>query len=356
MGGGNGATALVALRAKQGEIEALDNVVGTNQARTVQILIDLEPVSPAPATQLRRVESIARSFNRHGSPIMVDASDVDSEVSFGRAGPLGSLADRLTGPADLLDTEYPVPFIPVIRANAENDAAAFVGRLSHELGSGAALRCPASTTSADLDRVVDNLDVDPRLLDVIIDFKYIDDVSDADMDRSLTILGMINEIGPVRSSILLSGSIPSTLARTALWQQPRYEEMLWRRVTSAGAHGIRFGDYGAVHPFAGKAYPSKHVNIKYSSPNGWLFGRERMPTDDYAFDGRAESTRARTLRRVCQQLVVDDNFAGPAFSWGDHQLDDAARGRGAGLGSTSKPVAFSTSHHLAYLGTIQAAA
>lgn len=348
MGAPKGFTALIALRAKQGEFDALTNTTDGDLWEHVQPLIDLD-AGTAPATQLNRVESIARQLARLGRHIMVDASGLRSSTGFGPSGPLGSLVDRLSGPVDLLDEEFPVPIIPVVRDDASDSLAASIARLSDETGIGMALRIRAATADPPaVARLVEVATIGSRPLDVIIDRRYVDRMHPEHAERVLAILEFISGIGTVRSVAVLSGSVPSALKQTALWQQPRYEELLWREITRLGGEHVRFGDYGVVHPIPGDGHPSKHVSVKYACANGWLFSRERIAE-------RAEAGRADTLRRACQHLVDDENFAGPRFSWGDHQLSDAARGSASGLGSTSKPIAFSTSHHLAYLASLAAA-
>jgi hypothetical protein len=149
---------------------------------------------------------------------------------------------------------------------------------------------------------------------------------------------------------LLTGSIPKTLGQTSTWEQARAEEMLWERLVGAGAGNLRFGDYGAVHPIPGPGFGSKHVALKYTCSHHWLYSRERMP--DETGD---ESARGRALRVVCRHVIESEGYAGPDFSWGDREIHQAAMGAGRGLGDTSKPVAFATSHHLAYLATRAAA-
>lgn len=348
-------TALVALRAKQGELDALDQVTDREQLRHVQPLINLDGRPSSPATQLRRIETIARAHHRLDRHIMVDATDVYPTTGFGWAGPLGELVDRLSGPGDLFDFDSPVPFIPVVRDNAPDDLTVYLGRLCDEIGIGAALRIHAAQADrSKIARVLDQLQVDVWLLDVIVDLQYIDRLPREAVERVFAVLDILSDFGPVRSISLLSGSVPSALGRRALWHKPRYEELVWHEIIDSGAKHVRFGDYGVVHPFAGSGYRSKHVSIKYSYASGWIYGRERITEDERAFT--QESSRGYTLRLVCQQLVEDENFAGPDFSWGDHQFAEAARGGGSGLGSTSKPIAFATSHHLAYLATLEPAA
>lgn len=359
MGTPGGFATLIALRAKQGELDALDNVTVGEQLRRVQPLVVIGADSSSPASLLQRIELVARAHHRLGRPIMVDASEAYRRTSFGAAGLLGELVDRLSGPRTLFDGDDPVPFVPVVRDNAADELATYTGRLCDETGIGAALRIHATTgvDRSNIARVIDRLGVDVRLLDIIVDLRYIDRFGSEHVERVLAVLDLVSDVGPARSVALLSGSVPATLKRTALWRQSRYEELVWREVIASGAEHVRFGDYGVVHPFPANGRRSKHVTIKYACTNGWIFGRERMTEDECVSDDEeVENSRAYTFRLVCRRLVDDENFAGPDFSWGDHRLAEAARGSGSGLGSTSKPIAFATSHHLAYLAGFGAAA
>lgn len=145
------------------------------------------------------------------------------------------------------------------------------------------------------------------------------------------------------------------MAQTATWQEPRLEESLWQSVRRAEAPRLRFGDYGVVHPIPAKGYPGRHITVKYTCPSSWLYLRERWERNGEGSSGEGERSRARTLRVVCRNLIESGSYAGPAYSWGDQQIEAAATGRGTSLGDTSKPVAFGTSHHLAYLNGMAAA-
>ena len=131
------------------------------------------------------------------------------------------------------------------------------------------------------------------------------------------------------------------------------EEQVWRALVGAGVEGLRFGDYGVVHPGASKGYPSKHLAVKYTCLDHWLYSRERIPAE--TGEAHPESRTARTFRAVCRNVVESESFAGPEFSWGDREIRETAEGRGEGPGTKTKAVAVATSHHLAHLAA-QAAA
>lgn len=344
---------LVALRAKQGEFMAIKAIDGVGHVRTLQPLLELEPAGMVPAKQLDEVEEVVRKLHKLGRHVIVDASNVAHLAGFGGgpAGALGELADRLSGPLDLFDEQDPIPFIPVVRSDATGHQVAMLGRLCQELGLGGALRVrTAKEDRATFERILEQVRVDSADLDLIIDLQYVPEVTSQLTDRVAATIGILAEFGPFRSLSSLSGSVPPGLTRTSTWEQPRTEELLWKSLVRGGVTGVRLGDYGVVHPGSTTRYVSKHISMKYTCPDHWLYSRERMrDSGDEARQPRTENPHASTFRIVCRRLVESGSFSGPDFSWGDHEISEAAHGRGTGLGSNRKPVAFATSHHLAYL-------
>ncbi len=351
----DGFATLVALRAKGGELTALRALSHPEQLRQVQPLLQFDPLGSAPASQLDAIEVVIRDLRRLGRHVMLDASEVADLPAFG-TGPtsaLGQMTDRLADPVDLLDGPDPIAFIPVVRSDAADQPAVALGRLCHELGAGCAFRIRSATAGRDnIERIIERLDLDTDRIDLILDLQYIGEATTSQLDEAAAILAMVTKLGEFRSVSLLSGSIPRTLAQTSTWEQPRTEETLWANLVRTAVADLRLGDYGAVHPVPGGGFRSNHVAMKYTCPDHWLYSRERMPEPD---DHSADSPRAGAFRIVCRHLIESDNFAGPDFSWGDHEIHEAATGRGRGFGDSSKPVALATSHHLAYLAGRSAA-
>ncbi|MEV8376603.1 hypothetical protein AB0P21_27915 [Kribbella sp. NPDC056861] len=338
--------ALVALRLKQGEFMALQAV---QDDRGVQPLLEFEVPEKSLETQLRYLEQVARQFHAFGRLVMVDASALEAAPTFGgeqQAG-LGSLADRLGAPENLLAFPEQIPFVPVVGDGLAANQLAWTGRLCAELGAGGALRVKHEAfMTGEIERLLKGLELAVGDVDLILDLGYLESITAELADSVLSAFEAARTVGPFRSRTLLSGSIPSTLERTALWERPRFEEALWGAVVDGGGRDIRLGDYGVVYPRGGKLFPSKHVNMKYTCPEHWLFGRERM----------ADSKKqASTLEIVCRNLVESESFSGPEFSWGDQEIANAANGTGTGNSLKSKPIAIGTSHHLAYLASLQAA-
>ncbi len=334
---------LVALRAKQGEFAALNALP---DGGSVQPLLELDGAKDSPEGEIRQLVKVARRLYEFGQLIMVDATELKGVPTVGGEipGGLAELTDGLQA-VDLLDPEQ-VPFIPVVRTGSPANQVAWIGRLCNELGAGGAVRVRrASAEPTELERVIVGLEVAVENLDLILDLQYVDSFTPQAVDWASLTFDDLGKFGQFRSLTLLSGPVPATLDQTALWERPRFEELLWRAV-DGGVGQVRLGDYGVVHPGPGLNFRSNHVNMKYTCPEHWLFVRERMknPTD-----------RAPTTERVCRSLAESDSFTGPGFSWGDNEISRAAVGMGNALGSNSKPVAIGTSHHLAYLTSLQAA-
>lgn len=343
---------LMAMRAKQGETNALSAVNAPDQLSHVQLLIELDPHASM-ARQRVNLVTLTAGLNDLGRRPMIDVAEVvaNGNEDGGPARTLGELADRL--PVDL----FTVPsFIPVVRGDSTDEFATFVGRLCDELGAGAALRVQPGVAHVDLQRVIGRMRVSPADVDLVLDWRYINRADDDLAASIVAALRGMDSIADFRSTTLLSGSIPPSMSQTASWQEPRLEERLWQLVRDAGVPELRFGDYGVVHPVPSQGYRSLHVSVKYTCPSNWLYLRERMDQDTAPdTDEHDEASRARTLRSLCRQLIANDSYSGPEFSWGDREIHIAAAGRGARLGQSSKPVAIGTSHHLAYLANMAAA-
>ncbi|MEV6814991.1 hypothetical protein [Micromonospora sp. NPDC051296] len=144
-----------------------------------------------------------------------------------------------------------------------------------------------------------------------------------------------------RSVSVVAGGMPPALSRLPA-DEPvrldRWDWLLWQRLAGLG---VGFGDYGVASAVPG------------TEPAG-----DRLPTVRYTGDGawwvyRWSRRGGRGDERVadlCRTLVSAPHWpaAGASYSWGDHEILRRAR-RGAGAGSTTNWLAWSTSHHLAHV-------
>lgn len=348
--------AWVALRAKEGEAEALTHADESHLER-VQPLMILDRATSV-AGQLAHAERVARHLHNHDRVLAVDAWDVDPSA-FRPTVTLGELVDRLSYGVDLFDVGPPIPILPTLRECTSLRDAADIGRLGEETGAGVALRIQLlAGRTVDIAGVVDALKVDPRTIDVVLDLGFVEAALAEHVDLVHAAVDVVRTTGPLRSIVLLSGSVPPQLSRLGRWHQDRHEEQLWQGISAQHAD-VLFGDYGVVHPTPTKGWRPRNVAVRYACPTGWTYWRRPIEEPDPAGadDGSGdEPPRARAFRELCRELVDTDVFAGPDFSWGDRKLSNAARGNEKTLGRASRPVAFATSHHLAHLATMDRAA
>ncbi|MFF1819907.1 hypothetical protein ACFVWG_21580 [Kribbella sp. NPDC058245] len=343
---------LVALRARQGELDALAELRGDRQVQPMLSLGYDEKGDTA--NLLDRVLATTRRLFDLGRVVMLDATNMAAAPGFsGPADVLEQLADRLSEPLDLFHLD-PIPFIPVVNHAADQQTLAKVGHLARELAHGCGLRIlTKSATAPSAAAAIEQLGVDPANLDVVVDLEYIAGAHDFRVDEIASLIEAFDRNGPFRSTTILSGSVPRMLSHLHQTEQVRFEELLWRSLISGGRRELRLGDYGTAHPvWDPKGFPPKHVNLKYTCGDHWLYLRERVPEASTGVELRTE----RTVRLVSRNLIDSGSFFGSAYSWGDDRLAEAADGGGRGLGSRTKVVSFATSHHLAYLGEFGAAA
>lgn len=337
---------LIALRAKKGEFAALKTLSADH---AVQPLLMLDAVPEAGAERLLdRLESAVRRLWTLGRVAMIDATNLAGDQRPETV--LERLNHRLEPEAVLFLGDDAVPFIPVVSATADQALLTRVSQLSGEIGHGCAVRADVpETTPAAFGRLLERLAFDPASTDLILDAGYVGGLDQRLVDELLALLDSLPAYDDFRSITVLSGSVPKQLEQIHHWEQPRFEELLWHTITASTSDRIRFGDYGAVHPAPSEPWPSKHINLKYTCSDHWLYLREPM------IDSDPDNARAQTVRLVSTELVNSGSFSGASYSWGDGRLAEAADGGGRGLGDTSAPVAFATSHHLAYLGEFAAA-
>ncbi|GAA1598521.1 hypothetical protein GCM10009804_63830 [Kribbella hippodromi] len=334
---------LVALRSKQGELEALNTLP---HDLGVQPLLVLEVDEGKTAQRmLTRVENALRRLHSLGRVVIADVNTIHSNEQ--RFEWLAELADRLEAPAGELPLD-PVPLIPVVRPG-DQPLLHRLRAFAEEFGHGCALRVPAASSSAaEVAELVDELDVEA--LDLIVDLSYVPARSEHLTHAAMALLDGLSSRFEFRSTTLLGGSIPQSLSERSVWEQPRHEETAWRTAVESGFSSVRFGDYGVVHPISRPGIRrSNHVSVKYSCSDHWLYVREpiRIVNNEHFV--------AEAVGVAGQSLLGSGSFAGPEFSWGDRGFATVAAGGTQGYGSKTKVVAFSTSHHLSYLAGLTAA-
>ncbi|GGM43868.1 hypothetical protein GCM10012275_13600 [Longimycelium tulufanense] len=344
--------ALAVLRAKEGELTALRQLRSgrfRQQFHAVQPLLRMDPGRPVDGDHIDDLAGCAAAHALGGRPVMIDASDLDDPAATMRTfrDKMGMLPDSCR-------------FIPVVRATDPRSYVDLLGALADECDCGAALRyvvehTPPGDITAAITAAIAALRHEREAIDLIIDVGYLPNRRTA-RQRAEQVTALVSShpcLQGYRTTSVVAGSVPKSLRHVGRLRQVRHEEELWRGVaTGSTRKDLRFGDFGVVHPVPPKRSGGRftHSTLRYAVNGFWLFFRQSI--EDHLDEATAcgEDGRTHTFRLISRELVADtEEYFGPTFSWGDHQLASSANGNGEKLGTTSTPVAFATSHHLAYL-------
>ncbi|NGM16156.1 hypothetical protein O3597_19885 [Verrucosispora sp. WMMA2044] len=142
-----------------------------------------------------------------------------------------------------------------------------------------------------------------------------------------------------RSVSMVAGGMPPVLSRLPI-DEPvrvdRWDWLLWQRLADLG---VTFGDYG-VASATGQPTIDRHLTVPYTGDGVWLIHRW----------SRRRGQGDQRVADLCRTLVSGPHWppTGASFSWGDQEISRRAR-RGAGAGSATNWMAWSTSHHLAHV-------
>ncbi|WP_254910042.1 beta family protein [Micromonospora sp. NBS 11-29] len=144
-----------------------------------------------------------------------------------------------------------------------------------------------------------------------------------------------------RSVTVAAGGMPPTpsgLPTDEPVRLERYDWLLWHRVADLG---LGYGDYGVSCATRDPDAPGDRLpTLRWTADDAWWVYRWCRR------GGRGDER----IADLCRTLVAAPHWpaTGAGFSWGDHEVLRRAR-RGAGAGSPANWIAWSTSHHLAYV-------
>jgi hypothetical protein len=266
---------------------------------------------------------------------------------------VGDSPDPLVSPPlDLAESlaDLGVPLVPVLRPYesrrrlAEHGLAArmHLGRAVLRLQPHLDATNPAEADAV-VERVVHGTDLEPLRIDLVIDLAETACAAHADKveERARRVIRWART-RPWRSVSVASGAMPPNLDDLPI-DEPvtvgRLDARVWGRLREPG---LGYADYGVTSPVrrAGVSYHRQLPTLRYTAERDWWIYR-------WARRGGRSDDRCHDL---CRTLVDSPHWPalGARFSWGDAQI--ARRARSArGAGSSSGWMAWSTSHHLAYV-------
>ncbi|WAL68736.1 hypothetical protein ORV05_13470 [Amycolatopsis cynarae] len=342
---------LVVLKCKLGELGALCNLRSGSDAQ-VRLMIELlDSVKPA-GKLLPALARAAVRLAEFGRTLWLDTTWLT---------PASPLAQRPGGVFEYLDTiiesalleahglfasELP-GLIPVVPVTASDDDLRRVRLLLEHKSRDVAIRVhspwmPEQDLAEHTRRIMRLTSAQTGQVHAILDAGFVEAVHTHHVravTRSAAVLSGL--LGP-GSTTLLAGSIPAIRTTYTTIEHNRTEVSLWREVRHSTPE-IRYGDYGVTHPkppIAGKGGRSPFPFLCYTVPQKIVILRRRLETGDVP---------AELFADLAEELVERDDFAGPDYSWGDHEFMRCRRRGGRTAGSVPKWVAMATSHHLEHV-------
>jgi hypothetical protein len=349
---------LVAVKCKLGELSALDNLRSGRDARVrvmVELLDSAKPggqILPAlvraavSAAEYGRTLWLDTTWLALGSPLAQQPGGVfeylDNLIESAVSERLGLLATDLAG------------LVPVVSADASDDELRRVRLLVEHKDRDIAIRIrrPGKSAAELCERIrsiTRQTGGRPGRVHAVIDAGFVETLrTDRVAAIAETLAAVSGLLGP-GSTTLLAGSIPATRTTYATILRDRPEVALWNELRHSTAGEINYGDYGVTHPTppqSGEGARSPYPYLCYTVPKKTVILRRKKEEGD---------APAELFADIAEELVEREDFAGPGYSWGDHELTRCRRSGGRTAGSVSRWVAMATSHHLEHVSRRTAA-
>lgn len=314
---GDHAVPLLALKSKEGEIEAL-TATPAGVIPMIEMLDTVKDQSGSrvfPSLVKRGVEMV-----RAGNPLWIDIRWMSGSGPLSRVpqGVLNELDRRIE--ADLgfdaatFDGPWLVPVIPLSVGDAE---LAHVRYLVEHTERDVGVRISAVGTTgspevlARIKHIARAVGLATTSLHVIVDESYVEHAQPAAVDAALNLIGAIRGSLRVGSVTLLGGSVPKQRTSYTTHVRERAEWDLWHTVRDRLGEDLRYGDYGVVHPIPnpgeGGRLPSPYVH--YTVDKQSLFVGRKVPR-------KSSRRHAEYFSEVADELTDRPEYSGAGYCWG----------------------------------------
>lgn len=355
-------TYIPVLKAKPGELQALENMTST-QLRRVVPLLDISRMGERTKLQKRYAKSsaitaaylddvaegIAAKFA--GRRVMVDAFQW-------KPGAHTETGEHVIAFTHARLQERGVKTIPVLGYDRWDSPAYRNAMKSIKVRAGGF--CVLRLTSDDMEdaddpdyfkekvtEILADVALVPQLCAVMIDFGDVTNTSIEQLaDTMSSVLAVLSPMNFKFFSVA-GCSLPTTIDRAVKKHDSvgtvlRKEMIAWQSVRAARPDvSLVFGDYGVRGPNTADDVIAPDTN-----------GKIRYTTHLNHFVARGHSLRTgncgKQMYDLAKTIAESDCFMGPDFSWGDSQIQ-ARADRVAKPGNSTNWIAFDTSHHLAWV-------
>jgi hypothetical protein len=339
------------LLTKDGELQAVRELSPDVSVSFAPIFV----VHPPNSTRLpaEHVDAIATKVAGRvpSSAVSLDTSSVDEAHDDIASHPLIRASEKVQDAMGFA-------LAPVVTRAAGSTQAAAAAEVHRRHGAGVVVRLPLHSTeelivaAERLDDLVDDLDVTPWDVDLVLDAA---DAADVGADIALELVTAAMEADPDgtrwRSVTLTASSFPRgvrSFPRDEVSRLPRRDWRLWtdvvRRMQDAGHLRLpAFGDYGISDPAAPDGsdprYTSISTALRYSAEEDWLVAKGEVFND-----GRGDSSSK--VAKVARMIASHAEFKGSDFSAGDRWIADIAAGRTSETGNATTWRRVGTNHHI----------
>jgi T4 beta protein len=347
-----GLTPVLAVKSKEGELDALINTGGLDGP--VQVMLELLG-SVAPAGRIaKKIVKVGVEAALAGKPLWVDTTWL-SGASALAASPQAAMKHFEHDIEDMLpDFDKPC-VIPVVPLHAcDQDLLAMRIFLEHQERPVVIRTRGRALTAVDLrqaiDRIAAALQLEVGDLHLVFDEGYVVAVEDLRVHALVQNIAGLAGRQECASITVLAGSTPARRTNYETHTRVRTEVQLWRAIQAGCGRSLRYGDYGVVHPVPviPQGRPTNpNPYIHYTVPDATLSIARRIPGRGRGSAPRGASSQY--FREVADELVRRPEFAGVDFSWGDRTLHSCRTRPAMPIGSSTKWVSLATSHHLAHL-------
>ena len=347
-----------ALKTKAGELRALREASADTWRHMTPLIEILGPTHPGadPFTDTRVrgwVKRVADSVQRR--PIFLDIR----RLAPNHAVAAGSGSQPVLGYMYGQARKRKMQIVPVARLG---DKPATLQQIADAMacdGRGVALRIPIlNSATADgrplptlVSELLDQLGATRAGTDLLFDCGYMSADLEVDAADVCEELKDLSEEGRWRSIVLLGTAIPTSLGggvvqAGTVGRIPRREWDLFQAVLDQQpVQPVTFGDYAIQHPEPplemedGKVPHGIRAAIRYTHETETIVPRAKAPRDQ---EGKEQ------YRALCKLLLVQREYCGPNYTWGDREIDRCAQDLGD-AGWEEHWRGAGTSHHLRFV-------
>ena len=349
-------TPLLAVKSKEGELQALLNTTEVNDR--VQVMVELLDSVDSGGLVIKKVVDFCVESASRGRPVWVDTTWLTRASDLG-ASPravLERLEHEIEESLGLFSicSEQPC-LIPVVPLNTDDEGLRAIRMFLEHRRRPVVVRCrqtslPTTELLRTLDRIATALRLGTDELHLVFDEGYVRKLETHRVDALVdNITGLANR-NEYASVAVLAGSTPRKRGGYETHLRRRVEVELWKAVREASGERIRYGDYGVVHPDPQKSSKGGRIPnpyIYYTVPGATLYIARKNP--ERKGNSVPPGSTERYFLKVADELVHRPEFAGADFSWGDRNLYTCRKRPNPQVGSASRWIAFATSHHAVHV-------